>query len=279
VKTVRRLKTLVEEIFPFLFYWARKRQQLKRVDSKELGAIDGPEARYHKLSEDDLNRRILEERERARAMDDKTFKMTLSLTLGLTVLGSTTSILVKTIPFETIQIAVAAMAALSIFYSLSAGLISMGALKTLPSFGYGTDFLLEAKEDKAVLVSSLVSQEVMNLVRHLRNECAYQSLRNGFLCLFTALALFAGALAYDTLLVRPRVGIYQGPLTYQMVQDGLRLALNDPPSPGPARFGKSLPAQYQFALYTLKVVQNKYPSSISSLVQRRQFVSAELVFM
>ena len=196
---MRRLKTLAEEIFPFPFYWVRKQRQLRRVDSNDIGAVDGLEARYHKLSEEDLNRRISEERERARAMDDKTFKMTLSLTLGLTVLGTTTSILVKAIPFESLQVAIAIMAALSIFYSLSAGLISLGALKTLPSFGYGTDFLLKGKEDKAVLVRSLASQEVMNLVRHLRNECAYQSLRNGFLCLFMALALFAGALACNTL--------------------------------------------------------------------------------
>lgn len=194
----QRAKVTIEELFPYPFYWVRKREQLKRIGSQSLGAANGPKADYHKLSEKELTDRISEERERAKAMDDKTFKMTLSLTLGMTVLGSTASLLVRNVPFVSIQVAIAILAALSIFYSLSAGLIALGALKTLPSYGYGTEFLLEAKEDKAVIVESLASQEGMNLIRHLRNECTYQSLRNGFLCLFLALGLFAGALAFNT---------------------------------------------------------------------------------
>jgi hypothetical protein len=195
---IQRAKVTIEELFPYPFYWVRKREQLKKIRSQRIGAVNGPKADYHKLSERELTNRISEERERAKAMDDKTFKMTLSLTFGMTVLGSTASLLVKNVPFVSIQITIAILAALSILYSLSAGLIALGALKTMPSYGYGTDFLLEAKEDKTVIVESLASQEGMNLIRHLRNECTYQSLRNGFMCLFLALGLFAGALAFNT---------------------------------------------------------------------------------
>ena len=130
-------------------------------------------------------------------MDDKTFKMTLALTFGLTVLGSTTSFLLKEIPFTNLWILIAVLISSSIFYTMAAGFIALGALKTLPSYGYGTDFLLRARDDRSVLVYALAAQEKVNLIRHLRNECAYQSLRNGFVCLFLALGLFAGALAIN----------------------------------------------------------------------------------
>lgn len=86
------------------------------------------------------------------------------------------------------------------FYVLSAGFVALGALRTLPSYGYGTRFLLQ-QEDNApsTVADALARQELMNNIRHLRNETAYQALRNGLILLFVAILLFAATLAYQTL--------------------------------------------------------------------------------
>jgi hypothetical protein len=73
---------------------------------------------------------------------------------------------------------------------LMAGITALGAIKTLTTYGYGTDHLLNQKKiGDSYLAEALYAQERMNIIRHLRNESAYQSLRNGFLMLFIALGL------------------------------------------------------------------------------------------
>jgi len=176
---------------------------MERALSEDLAVPGGPYDRYHKLSDEELGKRLSEERDRAKAMDEKTFKMTLALTVGLTVLGSTTTLLVHGVPFEKLRPLVAALAVLAIVYSLFGGFLALGALRTLPSFGYGTDFVIRAKSDRAFVVGCLVSQEIMNIVRHLRNESAYQCLRNGCMCLFAAVLLYATSVAVGTLQPKP----------------------------------------------------------------------------
>jgi hypothetical protein len=71
---------------------------------------------------------------------------------------------------------------------LLAGITALGALKTLPVYGYGTQHALSQEKGGVTYLSqALYAQENINLVRHLRNETAYQSLRNGFLVLLIAL--------------------------------------------------------------------------------------------
>ena len=77
---------------------------------------------------------------------------------------------------------------------------SICALRTLPSYGYGTRFLLDQSVDPPqILADALARQETMNVVRHLRNEAAYQAMRNGLLFLFAGIMVFAGTLAYEAL--------------------------------------------------------------------------------
>lgn len=187
-------KVMLEEIFPFPFYWVRRRRHLDRISSDDFGNGQTAFSSYHKLSKEELFGQIKEERERAKSMDDKTFKMTLALTFAMTVLGSTTSLLIGNVPFQIMRTLVASLAALTIFYSLTAGFIALGAIRTMPSYGYGTNFLVNAKRNKSAIVTALASQEAMNIIRHLRNECAYQALRNSFIFLFLALSLFAGSI-------------------------------------------------------------------------------------
>jgi len=190
---------VVEEVFPLPFYWSRSRKQVRRAGQEDVAVSGGPYDRYYDLCDEDLRKRLSEERDRAKGMDEKTFKMTLALTLGLTVLSSTAALLVQGVAFPKLRAAVGTLAGLAIFYSLSGGFLALGALRTLPSFGYGTDFAIRARNNRVLLVRSLVAQEVMNIVRHLRNESAYQCLRNGFLCLFAAVILYAASVAAHAL--------------------------------------------------------------------------------
>ena len=192
------LKNLPEEIFPFPFYLARKRKKLREAAAQNVLDRD-TFAGYDGLSADQLTRRLEEERNRATAMDEKTFKMTLSLSIGMTVLGSIAAFLVKEIPYPTAQVALTVMIGISLIYILSAGFIAVGALKTLPSYGYGTrPLLLDDEKRQKALASDLAKQEIMNIIRHLRNETAYQALRNGLLLLFMSVAIFATSLAAET---------------------------------------------------------------------------------
>lgn len=184
------MERLVEEIFPFLFFFLRKKKIMGEVDKETFASKAGPYENYYQLSSEDLNARILQEHKRSKSMDDKTFKMTLAISFGLTILGSSANLFIKEIPYEALKILIALFSFLSIAYSMTAGFASLGALKTLPLYGYGTQFVSK-KDDISALVQALASQEKMNIVRHLRNESAYQSLRNGMITLFVALFIFS----------------------------------------------------------------------------------------
>ncbi|MGH2544293.1 MAG: hypothetical protein ACRDIB_15980 [Ardenticatenaceae bacterium] len=193
------LSRTVEELFPFPHYIARKRRQRRRCESTDI-LNDVAFAGYDTLSPAQLTDRLKEERERAAGMDDKTFKLTLSLSVGLTVLGSTASFLVKAISSATVQTTLTIVVMLGVFYVLAAGSVALGALRTIPFYGYGTQLLLQPQgKTQKVLADALARQEIINNIRHLRNETAYQALRNGLLLLFAGFLTFAVTLAYQSL--------------------------------------------------------------------------------
>jgi hypothetical protein len=193
------LSRTIEELFPFPRYLAHKRRQRRRCECTEI-LNDAAFAGYDTLSPAQLTDRLREEHERAATMDDKTFKLTLSLSVGLTVLGSTASFLVKVISSATLQTILTITVMLGIFYVLAAGFVALGALRTAPLYGYGTQLLLQQQGNtQKVLADALARQEIINNIRHLRNEAAYQSLRNGLLLLFAGFLAFAVTLAYQSL--------------------------------------------------------------------------------
>ena len=91
---------------------------------------------------------------------------------------------------------------LGLFYSIMADLVALGALRTAPRHGYGTSLFL--KQDtlrKKILAESLARQEIINLVPQLRNEAAFQSLRNGLLLFVVVIVMFAVTLAHRFVLL------------------------------------------------------------------------------
>lgn len=198
-----KLSRVVEEVFPFFHYLWRKVRCICLAKSEHI--LDKPQyEQYANLDLKKLQKRLREERQRASAMDEKTFKMTLSLSVGLTILGSVSVTLIKQVLFPEVRIVLGALIIPGFFYFLLSGFIALGALRTLSSYGYGTQHMLkllelDSEEKQRYLAKCLARAEVINIVRHLRNETAYQSLRNGLILFFLAAMVFAGFLVLETL--------------------------------------------------------------------------------
>ena len=185
-----RISRIAEELFPFVHYFVHSRRKKRLCDSKDI--LCEPEfTDYETLFTCQLKHRLKDEHQRASAMDEKTFKLTLSLSVGLTVLGFMAAFLTKAVSSTTIQTIVTILIGFGVLYVFLAGSVALGALRTRPLYGYGTQFLLEQKNEQNVLANALARQETMNIIRHLCNETAYQALRNGFWLLFVGILIFA----------------------------------------------------------------------------------------
>ena len=178
----------LEELLPFVFFVFNKKRILKRISNYDEWKKDAK--KYTDLDEGDLKVRITQEHERGVKIDEKTFKFTLGLSVSLTVLAAASGTFVKFMPDTSFRGIISIICGLAALYMLAAGITALGAIKTLPTFGYGTAYLINLKNDATTcLTESLYCQEQMNIVRHLRNESAFQALRNGFFLLFLALII------------------------------------------------------------------------------------------
>ena len=197
----------IEELFPFLSYLLYSRRQ-KRLSNSDTILNNAKYMNYSKLPEDKIKERIKEEHQRVLAMDEKTSKLMFSFSLALTFLGATIAFLKYAIfPMATqtrLSEIISFLVALGLFYCITAGLLAMGALRTAPLHGYGTPLLLKRGIDRKVaLAKSLARQEIINSIRHLRNEAAFQSLRNGLLLFIATIIIFAIIFACRVLLPSP----------------------------------------------------------------------------
>ena len=75
-------------------------------------------------------------------------------------------------------------------FAIIGAILALGALKTLPLYGYGTEFRLKVLDDDGARVTALAAQEKINFVRYMRNETAYECLRNGLIILLLSVILF-----------------------------------------------------------------------------------------
>jgi len=189
---------VAEEILPFLCFYLKARRLRRREDEPDI--LKTPNyTDYPTLTDEQLLQRLEEERLRGAALDEKTFKLTLSLAIGLTVLGTGAGALVNEIPVAGWRFLVAVGVAVSIFYILGGGFLALGAMRLLRSYGYGTAMLLAANEERHnALADDLARQEIVNVIRTMRNEASYQMLRNGFVILLATLIVFASLLAFYT---------------------------------------------------------------------------------
>ena len=181
---------LFQEILPFITFVQNRSIMMKRVEvGYILQRIEYRE--YATLPVEDLMVRLREEFDRAARLDDKTFKLTLSWTIALAVVGVAIQ-LYSTGPYPELYSAVTIVGLIALVYLLIGAVVALGGVRTMNTYGYGTQVLLgRGSENYLVqLASDLARQETMNLIRHGRNECSYQCLRNGLFTLFLAIALY-----------------------------------------------------------------------------------------
>ena len=183
--------SLFEEVLPFCTY-SKYRAKLLADAVNTYGASckeNKTLSSYHALDVDIINTRIKEEHDRAKYIDEKTVKFTLTTTIALALLSSTSTFLLQKVTqgvFLSISIS---LSGLSVLYLLIGGLISLEALTTLPTYGYSTDFRVKAKDYQDIVFNALAAQEKINAVRQVRNEAAFQCIRNGLLLLMISFAV------------------------------------------------------------------------------------------
>ena len=184
--------TRIEELFPFIFYWMRSRKKKKMCNSDDI--LRSQEYVNHRtLSKRHLIFRIKEEHRRASQMDEKTVKFTLSFSIGFAVLGLGATFFADFAQIlEIKKVVLIWVFSIGILYILIAGLTALGALRMRPYSGYGTEFLIclaQTRDPKTILAKALARQECENLVRQLRNEATYQSLRNGLVLIILGVVI------------------------------------------------------------------------------------------
>lgn len=197
-----------EEAIPLLAFLRNKRKIMMELsDEAKVKEKSKP---YEALNERCLKDRMVEEHYRSKRIDEKTSKFTLGLSVSLTVLAAASGVFAKIIPSSSYAGLISIICGFASIYMLLAGITALGSLKTLPVYGYGTQHALRLKDDGVSYLSqALYAQERMNVVRHLRNEAAYQSLRNGFfVLLFALMGSVVGLIAQqsDSILSRDNVG-------------------------------------------------------------------------
>ena len=189
---------ILEEFLPFIVYYCINRPKLiAAANDSELVKDGGPLSSYRDLDEDTIETRLKEEHDRARLIDEKTIKFTLTSSLALTLLSSTSPFILKTVTHGDFQLWSTVLSVISALFMLIGGLISLGALTTLPRYGYGTYFVIKARTDPDIRIHALAAQEKVNLIRHCRNEAAFQCIRNGLLLLIVLFLVTLAGLFFD----------------------------------------------------------------------------------
>ena len=227
---------IAEQLIPFAYYYFSSARRLRaRFESK--GRLPEKDfAEHTDLPNKVLERRLKEEHQRAAALDDKTLRVSFFLSsgfsvlgLGLTILGSS-DFIAKTVSSLAPPLLLTLLFVTSTVYFLFAGFLALGAMRTYPMFGYGTSYELDRyrKSLKPLLAERLARQEVLNLLRHCRNEAVFQTTRNGIILLLggISLALFGYVSeVVDVLLTPGATDILDGPApgaTMDQVEPGSR---------------------------------------------------------
>jgi len=180
---------ILEELFPAFEYLRQKKRKVEKIKKQDFEHFNEFEV-YRELSPEILKERLLEEHKRADSIDEKTFKFTLAFSVGLAVLSGGATIFLKTVAEGFLEFLGFVLTSSAAFYMLVGGLTALGAIGTMPKYGFGTHFRHKlAKDEINTLVYALIGQEQVNLIRQMRNETAYLNLRNGFLLLIITLVL------------------------------------------------------------------------------------------
>ena len=188
-------KRVITEIFPYVIYNKLKKKMSRLEGNDEI--LKKPEySRFIELDTDKLCKRLDDEDQRASAINEKTYKMALTLSVAMTIIGYSLTEVSDKIQHPVVEFIFFGLIVIGIFYSLVSAVIALGALRTEPYYGNTTQLLLEPNvERQRLLADCLARTEVRNLRRQHRNEATYMGLRNGNVLFLTALVLFVLSLS------------------------------------------------------------------------------------
>ncbi|MBF7054840.1 hypothetical protein IOC61_16190 [Halomonas sp. KAO] len=188
---------LVQEILPFLHLKGIYERKLRDTNK----VLDDRYSYYFQLEEETVSSRLKEEHQRSQKIDDKTSKFTLGLSVCLTVLGVAATVVAKLLPAHELKPLVVMFLSICSLYMLKGGVISLGAFKLMPTYGYGTLYeYRKANNGTSEIVKALIGQENMNLVKQVGNQVAYMCIRNGFVMLLFSLLLLSAILTHNAYL-------------------------------------------------------------------------------
>ena len=225
-----RVVRMAEEVFPFAYYYFSSARKLNERSNCPDILAEEEFSKYPVVPKKVLERRLKEEHRRAVALDDKTLRVSFFLSsgfsvlgLGLTILGAS-DLIAKAVSSLAPPILLTLLFVASTVYFLFSGFLALGAMRTYPLHGFGTAYELDRhkKSSKALLVKCLARQEVLNRLRHCRNEAVFQTTRNGIILLlggiFLALFGYGTELLDGPIQTEGTTGIPDGPVPRAVVE-------------------------------------------------------------
>lgn len=187
------LSRVAEELFPFFICRMRSARLQRKIFADDLVNSTSRYITWIGLSCETLDKLLEREQQRAKAIEDKTAKLTAIFAVALTI-GTTFSATLAANFGGALKTWWGLALVLACLYIFLGGWISLDGMANRAIFGYGPDWELAVKKSKApkaLRVDALARWEVSNTRLALLNTAAIQCVRNGFLLFFigTMLAL------------------------------------------------------------------------------------------
>ncbi|MCY4233681.1 MAG: hypothetical protein OXE59_08095 [Bacteroidetes bacterium] len=192
-KVISKIFHVVEIIIPAIPHHRIRRNKLRLLEDE--GILDREEyAQFINISSEDLQTRLNQENKRATAINEKTYKMGLSLSIALTIIGYASTALPEQMPDPFAKACFSGLIISGVVYFMVAGIVALKSIRTEPIYGATTQIvLLQGVEKQQCLAKCLAQSEEMNIIRHIRNELVYQCLRLGYYLFLCAIVLFIGS--------------------------------------------------------------------------------------
>ncbi|KZM45004.1 hypothetical protein OA92_03870 [Marinomonas sp. SBI22] len=201
MKLIQFLKQLLSTLFPFIYLYGLEKRKLAEAND----CLAEANSFFYDLDRSVVESRLKEEHLRSKLIDDKTSKFNLGLSLCLTIIGVAATTVAKLLPDHELKPLIIAFLSIASLFMLIGGLVSLSAFKLMPTYGYGSRFeYLKSRNERVETTKALIGQENVNLIKQVRNEVAYQCLRNGFVSLFIALIVISYTSVLNAYVTSPK---------------------------------------------------------------------------
>lgn len=201
MKLLQFFKQILSTTFPCIYLYGLEKRKLAEANDYLAKA----NSFFYDLDKVVVESRLKEEHLRSKLIDDKTSKFNLGLSLCLTIIGVAATTIAKLLPDHELKPLIIAFLSISSLYMLIGGLVSLYAFKLMPTYGYGSWFeYLKSRNERVEIIKALIGQEKVNLIKQVRNEVAFQCLRNGFVSLFIGLIIISYTSVFNVYATSPK---------------------------------------------------------------------------